>query len=309
MTNKRVDEYNGNTMEGDFMHIDKLKYYIDLYECKNFTETAKKNFISQAALSQFISSLEKQFGLSLFDRSQTPIKPTAAGTSLYEESKILYKQYEYMLERMDRIKTESMPALRIAYSSPVDIQALLPIVSRFKESYPDAELKLNRITLKEADEYISKELCDLVVSFSTEFIENKHTKFKVLKEGRYMAVVGKGHDLFDKNVITTEELYKYPLIMLSKEVIGNLYDKMLERVKEDGFKPIIEKTVDDIESEMFSIITDGFIGFAPESQSLSDFGDSIKMIPIEGSSHKYCIAACYLKENKNQTLKAFLELI
>ena len=95
----------------------------------------------------------------------------------------------------------------------------------------------------------------------------------------------------DKNVITTEELYKYPLIMLSKEVIGNLYDKMLERVKMDGFKPMIEKTVDDIESEMFSIITDGFIGFAPESQNLSDYGDSIRMIPIDGSSHKYCIAA------------------
>ena len=91
------------------MHIEKLKCYIDLYECRNFTETAKKNFISQAALSQFISSLEKQFGLQFFDRNVTPIQPTSAGTTFYEESKILYQQYLIAVERMAREKEDSMP--------------------------------------------------------------------------------------------------------------------------------------------------------------------------------------------------------
>lgn len=291
------------------MHIEKLKYYIDLYECRNFTETAKKNFISQAALSQFISSLEKEFSLTFFDRNTTPIKPTKAGTSFYEESLVLYKQYEYMLDKMDRIKNNSMPALRIAYSSPVDIQALLPIVSKFKEKYPEAELKLNRITLKEADEYISKDLCDLVVSFSTEFIENPDTRFKLLKEGQYMAVVGKGHDFFNKEIITKEELYSQPIIMLSRKVIGNVYDRVIDRANEEGFSLNIEKTVDDIETEMFSIITEGYIGFAPDSQNLSDYGEGIRKIPIKDTSHRYSVEACYHKNNTSETLREFLKLI
>lgn len=291
------------------MHIEKLKYYIDLYECRNFTETAKKNFISQAALSQFISSLEKEFSLLLFDRNTTPIKPTKAGTCFYKESLVLYKQYKYLLERMNKIKTNEMPALRIAYSSPVDIQALLPIVSNFKEKYPEAELKLNRITLKEADEYISKDLCDLVVSFSTEFIENPDTRFKLLKEGQYMAVVGNGHDFFNKEIITKEELYSQPIIMLSRKVIGNMYDRVIDRANEEGFSLNIEKTVDDIETEMFSIITEGYIGFAPDSQNLSDYGEGIRMIPIKDTSHRYSVEARYHKNNSSETLREFLKLI
>lgn len=61
------------------MHIEKLKYFIDLYECRNYIETARKNFISQASISQYISSLEKEFNTKFFDRSVTPIQPTLAG--------------------------------------------------------------------------------------------------------------------------------------------------------------------------------------------------------------------------------------
>ncbi len=291
------------------MHIEKLKYYIDLFECRNFTETAKKNFISQAALSQFISSLEKQFGLQFFDRNVTPIEPTIAGKSFYEESLILYKQYEITVNKMERIKEKSLPPLRIAYSSPVDIQSLLPLIPPFKEKYPDSELQLNKINLKEAEDYISKGLCDMVISFSTEFIPFNTLKVKELKRGKYMAIVGKGHDLFKLNQVSTDELYKYPLIMLCKNVIGDLYDRMLDRAREDGYEPIIEKTVEDVDTEIFSIITEGYIGFAPDSQNLADYGDAIKIIPIVGSNHEYIVAAGYRKDNKNPTLKAFIEMI
>lgn len=74
------------------MHIEKLKYFIDLYECRNYIETARKNFISQASISQasisqYISSLEKEFNTKFFDRSVTPIQPTLAGKMLYNNAK------------------------------------------------------------------------------------------------------------------------------------------------------------------------------------------------------------------------------
>lgn len=291
------------------MHIEKLKYYIDLYECRNFTETSRKNFVSQAALSQYISSLEKQFGMQFFDRSVTPIIPTTAGTLFYEESKILYKQYRNMVSKVTKLKEDTFPPLRIAYSSSLDVPALIPHIPAFKEKYPTAELQLNKITLKEASEYIEKGLCDIVVSFSTEFLDESYARHIILDQGSYVALVGKGNPLYEKDHITAEELYKSPLIMLSKPVIGNLYEKMIERAVQDGFEPQIEKTVDDIETEMFSIITEGYIGFAPERQNISEYGDLIKMLPIIGSSHKYVIAAGYSKDNKNPALKAFIEIL
>lgn len=291
------------------MHIEKLKYYIDLYECRNFTETAKRNFISQAALSQFIGSLEKQFQLQFFNRNVTPIEPTKAGEVFYEECKSLYRQYEKTLENMSLIKSNALPPLKIAYCSPTDIQALLPYMPAFKVAYPTAELQLNKIRLKDTADYLAHGLCDIVVSFSTEFVENAQMRYKILQQGDYCAMVGKGHPLYNEDKISTADLYKYPLIMLSKNVIGNLYDKMVDRAKEDGFEPMIEKTVEDIETEMFAIITEGYIGFAPETQSIEEYGDAIRLIPIEHSRHRYMVAAGYNKDNPNPTLQAFLDMI
>ncbi|MBZ2155667.1 LysR family transcriptional regulator [Streptococcus anginosus] len=75
------------------MHIEKLKYFIDLYECRNYTETAKKNFISQATISQYISSLEKEFDTKFFDRTVSPIQPTLSGKLFYNNAKLLLKQF------------------------------------------------------------------------------------------------------------------------------------------------------------------------------------------------------------------------
>ncbi|MCF2666314.1 LysR family transcriptional regulator, partial [Streptococcus alactolyticus] len=44
-------------------------------------------FISQASISQYISSLEKEFNTKFFDRSVTPIQPTLAGKMLYNNAK------------------------------------------------------------------------------------------------------------------------------------------------------------------------------------------------------------------------------
>lgn len=46
------------------MHIEKLKYFIDLYECRNYIETARKNFISQASISQYTSVLSDSHPLN-----------------------------------------------------------------------------------------------------------------------------------------------------------------------------------------------------------------------------------------------------
>ena len=66
------------------MSTDKLDYVLALAEERNLTRAAKKTFISQPALTNYINRLESQLGIKLFDRTVTPIQVTKAG-SLYIE--------------------------------------------------------------------------------------------------------------------------------------------------------------------------------------------------------------------------------
>lgn len=86
------------------MNMRRIPYLIDLIECRSFTETARKNFVSQTTVSQQIATLEDEFGVQLIDRRQTPIEPTEAGRVFYREAVLLWKQYARMQTSMDNYR-------------------------------------------------------------------------------------------------------------------------------------------------------------------------------------------------------------
>ena len=76
------------------MYLEKLKYFIDLVQTGSFTKAGKKNFVSQASITQQIRLLESHFACQLIDRSTIPVKPTEAGKILYQEALQLIQQYD-----------------------------------------------------------------------------------------------------------------------------------------------------------------------------------------------------------------------
>lgn len=69
------------------MSLDKLDYVLALAEERNLTRAAKKTFISQPALTNYINRLENQLGVKLFDRTVSPIQITRAGAVYIERMK------------------------------------------------------------------------------------------------------------------------------------------------------------------------------------------------------------------------------
>lgn len=63
------------------MNINQIKQVLTIAEEKNFTNAAKKLFISQPSLSKSIKLLEEELGVELFERN--PIKLTHAGVGKF----------------------------------------------------------------------------------------------------------------------------------------------------------------------------------------------------------------------------------
>ena len=291
------------------MNIEKIKYFIDLVECRNFTDTAKKNFVSQTTISQQIASLEKEFNEQLIDRKKIPIEPTKAGRLFYEEAIVLWKQYNHMKGKMENFKKDHSQILSIEYAAITDIQNLLKFMPLFIEKNPNIKIELNKVPLKDITEFLQKEIYDIAIAFDYEFTGKENILTKTLYEGRYSAAVSKRHPLYHNEKITKEELYRYPLVMLNPEAIGNSYDLMIEHAIEDGYKPNILRTADDKETELFYIIAENLIGFFPDNYELTNMKDEVKLIPIKDSHHTFKIEIGYLKNNVNPALRSFLKEI
>ena len=56
-----------------------LKYVYEIYKEGSFSRAAKNLYISQPSLSATIKKLEQDIGITIFDRSTTPVQLTDAG--------------------------------------------------------------------------------------------------------------------------------------------------------------------------------------------------------------------------------------
>lgn len=291
------------------MNIEKLKYFIDLVECQNFTDTAKKNYVSQATVSQQIASLEKEFDLLLVDRKKIPVEPTPAGRLFYEEATALWKQYHKMKQKMEGYKQGYPQTLNIEYASTTDIELLLKLIPPFQKMYPDIKIQVTKVLLKDIADYLNKEIYDLAIAIDSEFEDAKNIFTQPFYVGKYCAVVSSEHALADRNELTLEELYQYPLIMMNAQHIGHSYYKMIERAIAEGFYPNIVRNVDDVETELFYIVTEHLIGFFPDNYQSTYLNQNIRLIPIKDTHHKFQIVAGYRKDNSNSSLRLFLKYV
>ncbi|WP_019155387.1 LysR family transcriptional regulator [Robertmurraya massiliosenegalensis] len=288
------------------MNIEKIKYFIDLVECKNFTETAKKNFVSQTTISQQIASLEREFQMQLIDRKQIPIEPTEAGWLFYGEALTIWKQFNHLKAKMVHYQKEKKHMLTIEYSTIMDMQRLLSFIPTFKDKYPNIEIELNKVLLKDISDFLIKGTYDLAIAFDSAF-KGKEIQTYPIYQGQYCAVVSHEHPLFEHQVISKEELYHYPLVMLSPTAIGDSYHLMIQHALKDGYQPNILRTVDDVETELFHILTEKLIGFFPNNYQLPYSLEEVRLIPIKDSHHNFKIEIGYLKENRNPALQSFLQ--
>src|SRR5512141_1556935 len=118
------------------MQIESLKVFCDLAETESFTKAAQINNVTQSAVSQQISSLERQFKSLLIERSKKKFRLTREGQVLYDYSKQIIQTYDSLHSKLQEIKDIISGTIRIATIYSVGLHDLPPYIKRFLKSYP-----------------------------------------------------------------------------------------------------------------------------------------------------------------------------
>ncbi len=115
------------------MDFSEMNYVTAIAKHQNFTRAAEELHISQSALSQYMTRLESELGLKLFERSDKKYIPTYAGRRYLEYARrILEMKSGLDAELSDIIKRDvgvlniGLPNMRCAFMLP----KTLPVFSR-----------------------------------------------------------------------------------------------------------------------------------------------------------------------------------
>ncbi len=122
------------------MQIESLKVFCDLTETESFTKAAQINHITQSAVSQQISSLERQFKSLLIERSKKKIRLTREGQVLYDTSKQIVQSYEELHTRLQELKDIISGTIRLATIYSIGLHDLPPYIKRYLKSYPTVNI-------------------------------------------------------------------------------------------------------------------------------------------------------------------------
>lgn len=106
--------------------LNALRIFLTLAQTGSMRKTAQQCNLSISAVSQSISSLEKQIGVELFNHKVRPLKPSLAGRLLINESEKLLQDVWRITFAMQASTLENIH-LRIGFSESIS-HSLAPSV-------------------------------------------------------------------------------------------------------------------------------------------------------------------------------------
>ena len=278
------------------------KYFIDVVETQGFTPAAKRNFVSQTAISNAIKNLEDELGVQLIDRSTSHFKVTVAGNNLYNCAVPVLKNYYEFNEKISQLNN-SFQTLRIHYLHGFDYWTVKLADSLTKNS-PSLKVQLDTENFSTSIPKLDAGDYDVLIGFSTAVskIKNIHVR----KVGTASFGILLNQNSFDSNgKLKKNILKKHPLFLQRwsatdnndvQTKIKNTLEKMHISYEEIDY-------LDSFDSALSNVVLDHGMAIYPEELSLPKIYDSRVTFLPELPKLKYDVVAIY----KNPAISNILE--
>lgn len=253
---------------------DHYKIFYNIAKYKSFTRAAEVMYSNQPNLTRAIKTLEKQLGCTLFQRTNKGVVLTDDGKELYEHISIAFEHIQAGEEAVFAKHSLEHGVISIGATEIALHCYLLPILSRYHQTYPGVRIKILNVSSPQALKLTENKLVDMAIITTPTDINSKltPTKLSVLQE---VPVCSKNFNIKDQ--VTLEELSHYPIISLGAGT--STYDFYFEEFLKYGcnFSPDIEAATAD---QIIPLVKYGLgIGFVPK-QFLEDKKD-IRVISLK----------------------------
>ena len=116
------------------------QYTLTIASCKSFSRAAELLYVSQPALSRYISNLEKELGVVLFDRSTSPIQLTSAGQKFCSYANTILELESNMHHDLRNYALMSGKPLKIGVPLLTGEYILSRILPRVMRKYPNMQI-------------------------------------------------------------------------------------------------------------------------------------------------------------------------
>ena len=138
-----------------------LRLIRDVAHAHSISKAAKLGEMSQSAASQAIQEIERELGVTLFDRSTRPLTVTAAGKLYVEYCRDVLRRHEQLEAGLQAMKKEILGKVRLAAIYSVGLSDMADIEGRFYQLFPQGELSISYLRPERVWESVENDMADI----------------------------------------------------------------------------------------------------------------------------------------------------
>lgn len=288
------------------MQLESLKVFCDLSETKSFTKAAQINKVTQSAVSQTVSALERLFKSLLIERSKKNFRLTPEGEVLYDYSKKILQSYGGLHSKLQEIQGVLSGNIHVATVYSIGLYDLPPCIKKFLQDCPTVNVHVEYRRANEVYDDVLSNIVDLgLVAYPSP--DSKLEIVPLRKDALFLACHPQ-HPLAKMKSIKLKALAGQKFINFEKDIpTRKALDKMF---KDQGVTVNNVMEFDNVETVKRAVEIDSGVAILPEETIRGELANkTIAAVRLEGKFFRE-LAVIYKKGKVlSPAMKQFIELL
>jgi LysR family transcriptional regulator, transcriptional activator of the cysJI operon len=289
------------------MQIESLKVFTDLAETESFTKAAQINSVTQSAVSQQISSLERHFKSILIERSKKKFRLTREGQVLYEYSKQIIQTYDALQNRIQEIKDIVSGTIRVSTIYSIGLHDLPPYLKQFLKQFPTVNV---HVEYRRANQ-VYDDVLGNVVDIGLVAYPQKELRLEVipLREDPMVLICHPQHPFAKAKQIKLKQIAGQKFVGFEPDIPTR---RAIDKVFKDhgvSLMPVME--FDNIETVKRAVEIDAGISIVPHNTILQEVSkQTLVEVKIEDAEFYRPLAVIYKKSKVlSPAMKQFITIL
>ena len=124
------------------INLNYLRIFVAVYRAGSMTKASKELHLTQSGISQQVKALEDALGVTLFDRINRRIIPTASAEDLYIHCNKYLDEIDLMLSGVANRRNSLVGRVKIGFPPVFGNHTLLPLIAKFSRANPKVKFEL-----------------------------------------------------------------------------------------------------------------------------------------------------------------------
>ena len=289
------------------MDINQLVYFISVAQTLNFSEAARRNYVSQSTVSRHVSDLEKEFGVQLFSRTRREVFITNEGKTLLPYAIEMVNTFNKARTVIKEMHDGGKGKITIG----CDVTSMSfpsKCLSDFGKRYPGISIELCRLDASDRAQAITGG--DYDFCFMPRDMVPESSGIETLITHREPLVIVAPHkNRFRGKSVSLSELANERLVLLSESCAPILFMEVMDLLRTFHLSPHTDSSYDDLVSLYMAVSAE--MGLSVLPKSLSEYASSAQtsVYSVEDADTAVAYVMAWARDIANPVAGLFIDTV